>query len=349
MFSKASRSPEYKRFGDAEVTLLIDELAVVKMETYIEEASPNEVGWLGVVDKISETEYRCKDVYMLTQHVHGATTEITSEGLVAFAEEYGDDIVSRCMMWGHSHVNMGVSPSGQDMEQMKLFINNGMPWFFRVIANKKSDIGVTFFNYDNGYYIEDCKWELTPREDHTATIAVAKAEVKKHVLSFPVIVSTWGYGRGIAKDKDVKDTVVSDEVDSLGETGGVVGGATEGGDTRDCIIEPLLLEMLSEAKASGGTYVGQLFIPYNDMLELVDNLLDVSKEDRACLFGEVYYLSPHNTPMSILRIIHKMPSVKNMPDFMSLINYIADEVLEACFAWDEEDDTTWEEKDYGHN
>lgn len=146
--------------------------ALAKMFIYVDECS-DEVGWMGTVKQLNEKYYIIEDVFLFDQEVHGATTEITPEGLSEFAEELlqredGLEIWNSLKMWGHSHVNMGVTPSGQDDKQMKDFAEIGHDWFIRLICNKKGDMKIDFFHYKLGITYLDVPWEeIASEEEHS--------------------------------------------------------------------------------------------------------------------------------------------------------------------------------------
>ena len=146
--------------------------ALAKMFVYVDECS-DEIGWLGTVKQINEKYYIIEDVFLFDQDVHGTTTEITPEGLAEFAEELlqcenGMEIWNNLKMWGHSHVNMGVTPSSQDNKQMRDFGEIGHDWFIRLICNKKGDMKLDFFHYKLGIAYLDVPWEeVASEEEHS--------------------------------------------------------------------------------------------------------------------------------------------------------------------------------------
>ncbi|MEG1733050.1 MAG: hypothetical protein RR252_07860, partial [Longicatena sp.] len=149
---------------EKEPMIYVDNDALGKMKTYIDECS-DEIGWLGTVSKEDNNMYLIKDAYLFKQEVHAVTCEITTEGLTDFANEIlvldnGVDIWNDMKLWGHSHVNMSVSPSGQDNEQMKMFKNCGHDFFIRVIANKKGDMEFTLYDFDKSLIYKDVKWGI---------------------------------------------------------------------------------------------------------------------------------------------------------------------------------------------
>lgn len=149
----------------------IEPEALAKMQLYVQECS-DEVGWLCTATKDNEGDYIIHDAILFDQEVSATTTEITPEGLSNFAEkllkqENGMEIWNNIRVWGHSHVNMGVSPSGQDNLQMDTFTESGHDWFIRIIANKQGDFKVDIFDFKNGLIYLDAPWYkmLTEQEE----------------------------------------------------------------------------------------------------------------------------------------------------------------------------------------
>lgn len=162
-----------------DATLLIEPVALYKMQAYIENCD-KEIAWLGDVVRTADGDYYCREVYLLHQDVASATAELQPKDLVVFAEEIGMDNMENIKMWGHSHVNMGTSPSGQDVTQMELFRNNGFPWYIRVIANKKGRLEATLFDWEHGFIITDMHWDIHYAAEYPA-IEEIQEEIKEKV------------------------------------------------------------------------------------------------------------------------------------------------------------------------
>ena len=142
--------------------VIISKEALIKMQLYVEGCS-NEIGWLGTATKNNDNIFFIDDVFLFEQDVHSTTTEITPEGLTAFAEELlqqpnGIEIWNNIKLWGHSHVNMCTHPSVQDDKQMETFSEGGHPWFLRIIANKKGDITIDLYDYEHGIIYSNLPW-----------------------------------------------------------------------------------------------------------------------------------------------------------------------------------------------
>lgn len=116
-----------------------------------------EVGWLGLVETTGN-DYLVTTIYVPEQEVHGAETDIDNDAMAALANEILDanEDPSKLFYWGHSHVNMGVSPSGQDEQQVDEYLVN-CPRFIRGIYNKKGDSKVDIFLREEGIVWQCCE------------------------------------------------------------------------------------------------------------------------------------------------------------------------------------------------
>ena len=80
-------------------------------------------------------------------------------------QDNGMDIWNNMRVWGHSHVNMSTSPSGQDDKQMETFLENENNFFIRIIGNKKGDFKIDIYDYEVGVLYENMKFDVVYDED----------------------------------------------------------------------------------------------------------------------------------------------------------------------------------------
>ena len=137
--------------------------AMNKMKEYVRQ-SDLEIGWLGTSRRVGNIFY-IDDVFLFKQEVHATTTEITTEGLNEFAiemlcEKNGIEIWNNMKMWGHSHVNMPTTPSGQDDKQIEVFAENAEDFFIRIIANKSGDFRIDLYDFTTGVIYEKLPYEI---------------------------------------------------------------------------------------------------------------------------------------------------------------------------------------------
>jgi hypothetical protein len=107
-----------KTFGNVkrDATVYFTELAWLKMQTLIREFD-KEVAWHGLAyrgDDPEKDEYYIKDILVYPQEVAAATVNTDQEKYQMWLMNHEDDVFNNIRMQGHSHVNMGVTPSSVD-------------------------------------------------------------------------------------------------------------------------------------------------------------------------------------------------------------------------------------------
>lgn len=124
---------------------------------YFIEKQDLEVGWLGLVEKVGN-DYLITEVFLPEQKVHSVETDISAEAMTKVAMEILDSgkCSSQLYYWGHSHVNMSVSPSTQDEEQIDEFLKS-CPLFIRGIYNKKGHSKVDVYDVEQKCVFECVK------------------------------------------------------------------------------------------------------------------------------------------------------------------------------------------------
>jgi hypothetical protein len=161
-----------------------------------------EVGWLGSVERLGN-DFLVKEVFLFDQETHATTCEITPDGMAEFAMALmssrpdGMEVANSIRFWGHSHVNMGTSPSGQDESQLRELAASCGDFFVRGIMNKNGRMEWTIVLASIGVVIHDAVWELyepaadeARRQRWQAEIA---AKVREKVIPQVVFSGQPGY------------------------------------------------------------------------------------------------------------------------------------------------------------
>ena len=172
--------------GDLPNKIKVKPVALEKMHNYIQ-LCPEEIGWLGTVNVVNDT-YVIEDVLLFKQEVTAATTEIDENSLAQIVNdilvnnpEHGMAIANSLRFWGHSHVNMGVNPSGQDDAQMRVFNTQGVDYFIRGIGNKAGNLRFDIYHYTKGIAYMDVEWTVVQSTD-TAMKEAIKTEILEKVV-----------------------------------------------------------------------------------------------------------------------------------------------------------------------
>lgn len=185
--------------------VLVSREAYEDMFLLVEE-SHQEVGWLGTVRRMGR-DFLIEEVFLFDQEVTAATCEITPDGLASMAQELiesrpdGMDVVNRLCFWGHSHVNMGTSPSGQDETQLRELASNAGEFFIRGILNKGGRMEFTVALISLGIVVRDAGWELYEPADEIRRARWQReiaAKVREKKIALPA-VAAFGLGSPVSR------------------------------------------------------------------------------------------------------------------------------------------------------
>jgi hypothetical protein len=147
----------------------------------IVQASDLEVSMLGEVE-VEDKNIIITEIHIPKQTRSPAFTEIVHDGISELLESGVDPSKIKC--WIHSHVNMGVSPSGQDVAQAKELMKDS-DWFMRGIFNKKNEYTLSV-HWNN--FVVDC--DLLILEDDDEDIEAIKKEIQEKTV-VRAITSGW--------------------------------------------------------------------------------------------------------------------------------------------------------------
>lgn len=130
-------------------TVYISAVAYLKMLLYVQETNI-EIAWHGTVERNQEHNwYHIKDVFLYPQTIAACTVNTDQEEYQEWLQNIEDDeVFNNIRFQGHSHVNMGTSPSGTDLNMYHNFLQV-LPkddYYIFMIMNKSKTI--TCFIYD---------------------------------------------------------------------------------------------------------------------------------------------------------------------------------------------------------
>jgi hypothetical protein len=125
-----------------------------------------EIAWHGYVEKLqTPNEYLITDVFMYPQYVAGSTVQTEDESYIPWLNTIPDDKISQLRFQGHSHVNMGTTPSGVDSNFYESLLCNLKQddYYIFAIMNKRNELNVWVYDYAQNVIFEkeDITWEVT--------------------------------------------------------------------------------------------------------------------------------------------------------------------------------------------
>lgn len=175
---------------------------------HIVDIAPQEAQWFCRLDRTNTTpgtlEYRVYEMYIPEQICSAAQVESDPMMMVRMFQELqsehgnqgASEIMKNMTVWCHSHVNMGVSPSGQDVKQFAEQCKNAIdakqttPQMM-MIFNKKDMYYCKLYDPEIGLVFENIPMKITGYDFSNIT-SQAKDKFKKPVAkkAFPTVRSS---------------------------------------------------------------------------------------------------------------------------------------------------------------
>jgi hypothetical protein len=126
---------------------------------------PDEVSWVMEVTELDNFIYEIDAVYLPRQKVNGATTEFDAEDIAHLLDNEPTFDPAKWRGWGHSHVNMGVTPSGQDKKMMQEFAKD-CEFFVGMIHNKKGEVFCWVVDNTRKLFIRDVEVQIISKYEN---------------------------------------------------------------------------------------------------------------------------------------------------------------------------------------
>ena len=171
-----------------EPNIFITPGAYVKMRKLVDDTS-TEIGWYGIVNKypgLNEV-YVIEDIIVYPQRVTGATCVQDDDKMFEFEMSLTTEQVNHKRFHGHSHVNMGVTPSGVDEQFYQDILSQVNDYFIITITNKRNEYTVKFYDVANNILYSDLPIRVL--EDSGNALDIWYEEVKTK-LSEPKPIAT---------------------------------------------------------------------------------------------------------------------------------------------------------------
>ena len=193
-------------------TVMVSIIADRKMRALVQQCD-KEIGWHGTVSYDAESNtYLIEDIFVFPQEVTGTTVQSIDEvyGLWLM-ETFDDEQFAKLRMHGHSHVNMGITPSGIDTAYQEVLTDRVNDFYIFIILNKRDDYYVCLFDIANNYMYdkEDIFYDAEIEETDAWAKDVIATQVKTKTyatavtttvttpvtsIEHPVVLTTWQEG-----------------------------------------------------------------------------------------------------------------------------------------------------------
>ena len=176
-----------KSFGSSKqngkASVLYTPAAYVKMLKLLE-AFTSEVAWHGLVKRTADDEFVVYDIISYPQVVTNVTVDTDQDEYTDFLTGLPMDQAQHMHMQAHSHVNMGVNPSGVDKQNQADIIGSMRRKGFYIfqIWNKRLECHSTIYDFDQNILYENADVTVDIVDDDgnyiSDFISVAKRMVK---------------------------------------------------------------------------------------------------------------------------------------------------------------------------
>ena len=134
-------------------TVIFSAIAWAKLNAMTQRCS-KEVSAHGVVERDNEI-YFIKDILPYPQIVTGVTVESDDEHYHTWLLEQDSDTINHMRLHFHSHVNMGVTPSGTDTAFQLKMLQSVKDFYIFIIFNKRQDMFINIYDYTQGILFEN--------------------------------------------------------------------------------------------------------------------------------------------------------------------------------------------------
>ena len=204
--------------GNRKAKVFFSDIAWRKMQALISDFN-SEVGWHGLAyrgEDEDKDEYYITDIIVYPQEVTGTTVTTDQDEYQNWLMSFEDDIFNNIRFQGHSHVNMGVTPSGTDWALYKGILdqlNDDMFYIF-MIWNKSGAKTVLIYDMKKNVLFEtgDVSIEVSDSEGFFSFMKEAKEVVKTRTYNYNKPQSSVPEKKG----KDEKKTEKDKEKESKG-------------------------------------------------------------------------------------------------------------------------------------
>lgn len=192
MMNPQTECPLMSVAGRPRAKLIFKPEAFAKMQLLIMKCS-GEVGWHGLVER-NENTFTVTDILVYPQQVTGATITTDQPEYEKWNMEVPLEQFTKMRFHGHSHVNMGTTPSGVDVKSKETIlscIREGQFYIF-MIWNKSLDYSIEIYDATGDYLVYekcDVDIEIEGIGDMKKYLDDSIAKIKRIYPTYPTYTS----------------------------------------------------------------------------------------------------------------------------------------------------------------
>lgn len=197
------------------VNLIIEANAWIKMWGLVSSES-GEIGWHMICERINDKTIVIKDVLLYPQYVTGVTVTTDDVGYGDWLHKELDmEEINNLRGHGHSHVNMGTSPSGVDRTWYNEILQSLAEddYYVFMILNKKDDMFLEIYDLKTNtiYDKKDVNVHILTNNTYLNTWLIE--EKRKALQKKEVKVATPSVTTNTSKEKTTVEDILDEIVD----------------------------------------------------------------------------------------------------------------------------------------
>ena len=150
------------------------------------EKCSKEIAWNATVSKETTDDgsvvYVVDQIVMFPQKVTGASVDVDETEYSNWCSELDTETLNQLRFHGHSHVNMGVSPSGIDTDYQRQMIDQIPDFFIFMIFNKRGDMYACIYDIVTNIFYDNNDIDIVlPELPESAFLELADQLIDKYV------------------------------------------------------------------------------------------------------------------------------------------------------------------------
>lgn len=139
---------------DGDAVIIIFKEAYEKIMALVNECD-KEIAWHCTIERTENNTFTIKDVLVFPQTVTGCTVTSDDTEYANWVMSLSDEQFNSMRCHCHSHVNMGVHPSGVDTQYQQDMLANLQDYYIFMIFNKRGNIYSIIYDVQNNIVFED--------------------------------------------------------------------------------------------------------------------------------------------------------------------------------------------------
>lgn len=150
----------------------------------------DEIAGHGVVERYDNNRFLITDILVYPQEIQSMHVEST-DAYGPWLMSLPDDVFPKIRFQFHSHVQMGVTPSGPDMNFYNTMLAAIKDYYIFMVFNKRDDVNLQVYDVEQGILFEDkdIKWNIIVESGKTGDQWYAENEhfISKPVRTYPAL------------------------------------------------------------------------------------------------------------------------------------------------------------------